>query len=258
VRLIAQASLQALSQMPETRGLRDLLRMISESSLLNVCGSSSVGRASAFQAECRGFESRLPLHTTELDRLAVKIFNHFTSSTSRRGEASAYFKIPLGLSYRLSNYQSLGLIEVIYTVKTSKNITEPDNVGFCLSCDDFSQIELITLVPPGLRTRSLILDEKFRKDFLNLIRHEIEHAFQSGAFALQGYNLFNCLRSEENFLLDPYEIPAYVHGFRISSSSFDDFKLSIYKFINDHASHIGLSEDETIYTFNVWKNYLKT
>jgi hypothetical protein len=26
------------------------------------CGSSSAGRASAFQAECRGFESRLPLH----------------------------------------------------------------------------------------------------------------------------------------------------------------------------------------------------
>lgn len=27
----------------------------------HVCGSSSVGRASAFQAECREFESRLPL-----------------------------------------------------------------------------------------------------------------------------------------------------------------------------------------------------
>ena len=27
----------------------------------SVCGSSSVGRASAFQAEGRGFESRLPL-----------------------------------------------------------------------------------------------------------------------------------------------------------------------------------------------------
>lgn len=26
------------------------------------CGGSSVGRASAFQADCRGFESRLPLH----------------------------------------------------------------------------------------------------------------------------------------------------------------------------------------------------
>ena len=28
-----------------------------------ICGSSSVGRASAFQAECREFESRLPLQT---------------------------------------------------------------------------------------------------------------------------------------------------------------------------------------------------
>ena len=26
------------------------------------CGSSSVGRVSAFQADCREFESRLPLH----------------------------------------------------------------------------------------------------------------------------------------------------------------------------------------------------
>jgi hypothetical protein len=29
---------------------------------LEICGSSSVGRASAFQAECREFEPRLPLH----------------------------------------------------------------------------------------------------------------------------------------------------------------------------------------------------
>ena len=34
-----------------------------------ICGSSSVGRASAFQAECRGFESRLPLHHTALTAL---------------------------------------------------------------------------------------------------------------------------------------------------------------------------------------------
>ena len=29
------------------------------------CGSSSVGRASAFQAECREFEPRLPLYKKE-------------------------------------------------------------------------------------------------------------------------------------------------------------------------------------------------
>ncbi len=31
----------------------------------NKSGSSSVGRASAFQAECREFEPRLPLHKSE-------------------------------------------------------------------------------------------------------------------------------------------------------------------------------------------------
>ncbi len=35
------------------------------------CGSSSVGRASAFQAERRGFESRLPLWNTREDSIAV-------------------------------------------------------------------------------------------------------------------------------------------------------------------------------------------
>lgn len=36
----------------------------------NLCGSSSIGRASAFQAECRGFEPRLPLTAcfTEIGR----------------------------------------------------------------------------------------------------------------------------------------------------------------------------------------------
>src|SRR2546426_12649509 len=33
-------------------------------------GSSSVGRASAFQAECRGFETRLPLHLLVQDVFA--------------------------------------------------------------------------------------------------------------------------------------------------------------------------------------------
>ena len=32
---------------------------------MRVCGSSSVGRVSAFQADCREFESRLPLHKKE-------------------------------------------------------------------------------------------------------------------------------------------------------------------------------------------------
>ena len=38
------------------------------------CGSSSVGRASAFQAECREFESRLPLYKKSLITYCYQAF----------------------------------------------------------------------------------------------------------------------------------------------------------------------------------------
>ena len=38
-----------------------------------ICGSSSVGRVSAFQADCREFESRLPL--IKKTHLKVSLFN---------------------------------------------------------------------------------------------------------------------------------------------------------------------------------------
>ena len=47
--------------------------------VLRICGSSSVGRASASQAEGHGFESRLPLHS---DARAM-ILCHFLALTTR-------------------------------------------------------------------------------------------------------------------------------------------------------------------------------
>ena len=42
-----------------------------------LCGSSSVGRASAFQAECREFDPRLPLHYEPLAQSVEHMtFNH--------------------------------------------------------------------------------------------------------------------------------------------------------------------------------------
>ena len=43
-----------------------------------LCGSSSVGRASAFQADCREFESRLPLIKKE-SQCGSFLFNYFPS-----------------------------------------------------------------------------------------------------------------------------------------------------------------------------------
>ena len=46
-----------------------MLYQLSESVVENFCGSSSVDRALAFQAEGRGFESRLPLSQTERSQI---------------------------------------------------------------------------------------------------------------------------------------------------------------------------------------------
>src|SRR5436190_10501524 len=40
-------------------------------------GNSSAGRASAFQAECHGFESRFPLHTRERSAHIAQSAEHF-------------------------------------------------------------------------------------------------------------------------------------------------------------------------------------
>jgi hypothetical protein len=51
-----------------------------------ICGSSSVGRASAFQAERRGFESRLPLQTERVQAFANdthQMFAHLAQMVER-------------------------------------------------------------------------------------------------------------------------------------------------------------------------------
>jgi hypothetical protein len=39
-------------------------------------GNSSVGRAAAFQAVCRGFESRFPLHLNSMDAHVAQLVEH--------------------------------------------------------------------------------------------------------------------------------------------------------------------------------------
>ena len=48
---------------PEGRWFKSSLRNQSEQKEIEMCGNNSVGRVSAFQAECREFEPRFPLHS---------------------------------------------------------------------------------------------------------------------------------------------------------------------------------------------------
>ena len=47
------------------------------------CGSSSVGRASAFQAECRGFDPRLPLTEITINRDCDFFISRYSSAVER-------------------------------------------------------------------------------------------------------------------------------------------------------------------------------
>ena len=46
------------------------------------CGSSSVGRASAFQAECREFDPRLPLHALLAQMVEHTTFNRVVTGST--------------------------------------------------------------------------------------------------------------------------------------------------------------------------------
>jgi hypothetical protein len=48
----------------------------SNPSLPTLCGNSSVGRASAFQAVCRGFESRFPLFIGSYSAHVAQLVEH--------------------------------------------------------------------------------------------------------------------------------------------------------------------------------------
>ena len=104
--------------------------------------------------------------------------------------------------------------------------------------------------------KTLKKNKQFNFDFLNVIRHEIEHVFQDGAFKIANYNLKEYKRSESNFLLKPEEITAYVHGFRISTHSRHHFLKSIRKFIKTHGNNLNLDEEEIENTIKIWYDCL--
>ena len=81
--------------------------------------------------------------------------------------------------------------------------------------------------------------------------------FQGGAYEVDSLNLQTYNRSPSNYMLDAAEVPAYVHGFRISTDGDLEFCEAIANFVNDHGKALDLSDEEIQYTKKVWYNYLK-
>jgi len=195
------------------------------------------------------------------DEIARNAFDQLFYQISSRGTNVFTDICPLQMNY-VNDVCSdtMMTVDFSHTIVTDKNnfhdLYDPDNMGLCLATDDYCEIEIITFLPKYYRVKKLISEPSFRQDFLNVIRHEIEHMFQDGAYKLDEIDLLTYDRSDINFLLDPAEVPAYVHGFRISTRSLDNFKFTIKDFIEAHGKSLCLSKKEIKYTYEVWLKFL--
>lgn len=190
------------------------------------------------------------------DDMAYEAYNNFARQIQKRGMYEHTQQMPLFLNYCNDIKDTQLCIDFTLNLQSNPHVVSPDNLGFCLAADDYAEVEIITLLPKGYKVKTLKRNKAFHFDLLNVIRHEIEHVFQSGDFKLKDIVIEEHDRSENNFLLEPSEIPAYVHGFRISTKSNDHFQNVVRRFIDSHNKLLCLPDDEVKRTVDIWNNYL--
>ena len=190
------------------------------------------------------------------DDIAYTAYRQLFSQIKIRNTNYFSDNIPLSIDYENDITGTSMCIEYIHNIVTEDSLTVPDNIACCLAADDYAEIEIVTLLPKHYRIKTLKKNKQFSFDFLNVIRHEIEHVFQDGAFKAKENNLVTFDRSDSNFLLKPEEVSAYVHGFRISTSSRAHFLTSVRKFIETHGNNLNLKKSEIENTIKIWYDYL--
>ena len=190
------------------------------------------------------------------DDLSYNAYSNISKQIQSRGTYTHTEIVPLDLDYSNTKIENNMCIEYKHTILSSDNVQEPDNLGYCLSCEDYAEIEIITVLPKGYKIKTLLNNKSYHFDLLNVIRHEIEHVFQSKSFKIDNILHKRCKRSKRNFLLKKCEITAYAHGFRISTRSRDHFLESIKEFIALHGKNLKLSDKEIEKTISVWYDYI--
>ena len=191
------------------------------------------------------------------DDIAYDVYHQLFNSISSRGKKTISFSFNNNLKKEFEDFNSQICIDLIHYIDTSSEIKEPDNIAACMADEDYSEIEIHTIVPKFSRIKSVKANKKFQWDLLNIVRHELEHVIQGCNFKISKPELIEYDRTDSNFLLDSSEVPAYVHGFRISTKSRSHFLKTITKFISTHGIHLKLSKKEIDFTIKTWYDYLK-
>ena len=191
------------------------------------------------------------------DGLAHQVHRQLLSQVCQR--ATYFYEAPYikNLKYTEKILEASGSIDFILTITSDPALKEPDNLGYCLTSDEHCEIEVITYLPKYYHITRLLKSERYKLDLLNVIRHEIEHMFQSGAYKAESCKMTNYERSERNYMLECAEVPAYVHGFRIATKDDLSFCKEVSHFVEAHGRSLSLDTEEIAYTKKVWLNYLK-
>lgn len=191
-----------------------------------------------------------------VDNIAYHIYQHVSGLAEKRGKTFSSFSFTRNLNFDIDSEQQIE-IDIIHNLMTCKDLKAVDNIAACYADADYSEIEISTLIPKNRHVKSVKKCKLFQWDFLNVIRHELEHTIQGVNLAIPKPNLICYDRSENNFLLESCEVPAYVHGFRIATRSRSHFLESITKFISQHGHYINLPQQEVDFTIKIWYDYLK-
>jgi hypothetical protein len=191
------------------------------------------------------------------DDIAYSIYRQLFNLIVARGKVITSVTLNNDLTFNFEDIDSQITIDLLYYLDSSPKIKEADNIAACLADEDYSEIEIHTIVPKGMHIKKLKKNKKFQWDLLNVIRHELEHVIQGCSLSIKTKQLPFYERSKSNFLLLPCEIPAYVHGFRISTISRSHFLNSITDFVNIHGKNLKLCKQEIDFTIKTWYDYLK-
>ena len=192
------------------------------------------------------------------DDISYEIYHQLIQQFEKRGTSITSFTFSNNLTFDFKTFDDQICIDIIHNISSSKEIKEPDNFAACYAEGDFSEIEIKTVIPRYSRVNSIRNNKKFQWDFINVIRHEVEHVVQGCDLQIETPKLVEYSRSDNNFLLESCEVPAYVHGFRIATKSRSHFKDTIENFISKHGRHLKLDETEVELTVKIWMNYLKS
>ena len=82
-----------------------------------------------------------------VDDIAYKVYRQLMNHLEARGTSITSFSFSDDLSFNFKNLDNQICVDIIHKLVSCKDAKEPDNIAACYADDDYSEIEIKTIVP---------------------------------------------------------------------------------------------------------------